>query len=180
MWLEVAADLLMPKRDNEDIERAALARPSEKKLAVPFGRPGAFAQRLNESGWLADEVVAGGVLAQGKTPSMLAMVTGAALVDVLRPRASKALPREFVLAVSAERVTAFALSAFSEGDETETVVVYIKPGELGSWARAAVRLGEAPNGKAEDGVLELPGLEPMPVTWGNNPSTSELVKLLGR
>ena len=179
MWLEAAAELLMPKSDSEDIERAALARPS-KNLAVPFGRPGGFAQRLNESGWLPDEVVAGGLLAQGKTPSALSIVTGAALIDVLKPRRAKALPREFVLAVSAERVTAFPLSARSDGDEVETVVVYIKPGELGSWPREQVRLGEAPGGKPEDGVLELPGLEPFPVTWGNNPSTLELVERLAR
>jgi hypothetical protein len=38
---------------------------------------------------------------------MAAMVTGLALVEVLRPRRSKLLPRQFVLAAPGERLVAF-------------------------------------------------------------------------
>ena len=180
MWLEVAADLLMPKRDNEDIERAALARPSEKKLAVPFGRPGAFAQRLNESR-LADEVVAGGVLAQGKTPSMLAMVTGAALVrrsPAPRLQGTPARVRACRDLRAGDRLRAERLFGGRRDRDCGGVHQARRARIVGP--SGGPSRGGAPTGKAEDGVLELPGLEPMPVTWGNNSSTCELVKLLGR
>jgi hypothetical protein len=45
--------------------------------------------RLNQSGWLADEVLAAGALRQSKQRSLLALVTGVALIEVLRPRRSK-------------------------------------------------------------------------------------------
>lgn len=50
-----------------------------------------------------EEVIAAGQLKQGRTPSMAAMVTGAALFEVLRPRRSKSLPKGFALAVTANR-----------------------------------------------------------------------------
>jgi len=51
--------------------------------------PRALTLRLNQSGWLADEVLAAGALRQSKQRSLLALVTGVALIEVLRPRRSK-------------------------------------------------------------------------------------------
>src|SRR5215216_7512604 len=81
----------------------ASRRATPARSPFSLGCRGAFTRGVNESGWLADEVVAAGVLRQGKAPSLAALVTGAALVDVLRPRPSKSLPREFALAVTADR-----------------------------------------------------------------------------
>src|SRR4051794_37706204 len=52
---------------------------------------------------LGEEVIAVSALSQGKPPSILSMVTGAALIGLVRPRASKALPKRFLLAVTPDR-----------------------------------------------------------------------------
>lgn len=68
------------------------------RLYVPeTDSPGAMRRALNESGWVDGEVIAAGDLRQGKEPSVVAMLTGTALIEVLRPRRSKSLPRHFVL-----------------------------------------------------------------------------------
>jgi len=82
-----------------------------------------------------EAVIAAGRLRQGRTPSMTAMVTGAALFEVMRARRSKTLPRSFVLAVTAHPV--------------------VVRKEAGSWPRegvtAAIPAGE------QDGTLRLAG-----------------------
>jgi hypothetical protein len=178
MLVELVIDVLWPSRGAPSLERR-LEKSDDGKLAVEFRAPGAFKRSLNESGWLADEVVAAGLLRQGKEPSLLGLVTGLALVEMVRPRRSKTLPREFVLAVTADRAVAFALGLLKEGDGTaETVVVKIKPGERGSWPRELVRLIEG--GKSKGGTLELGGVERIPVAWDGDESTDELIELLSR
>ncbi len=158
------------------------ARIAEKSdsgtIAVQFGVPGAFTRRLNESGWLADEVIAAGVLRQGKAPSLFGVVTGLVLIEMARPRRSKSLPREFVLAATADRVVAFAIT--SEGEGT-TPVVKIKRGERGSWPRELVRLIDLTKGIfTTGGTLELAGVERIPVSSDGDDGTNELIELLGR
>ena len=146
-----------------------------RTLAVQFGRPGAFARRLNESGWLADEVVAAGLLRQGTPPSLLKAVTGAVLIDMARRR-SKSLPREFVLAATPTRVVAFAMTAL--GTDTSTPVIMIKRGECGCWPRELVRLTDPTQGLLTHGaLLELPG-ERIPVVSDGDDCTNELIELL--
>src|SRR4051794_5012073 len=102
MWLDLVIDVLWPWGESKSIEERVAARTGADTLGVELSAPDSFKRRLNESGWLADEVVAAGLLRQGKAPSMLAMITGAALVEVLRRRRAKALPREIALAVTAD------------------------------------------------------------------------------
>jgi len=113
---------------------------------------------------------------------MLALVTGAALIDLVRPRRSKSLPREFVLAVTADRVVAFALSLWKEGDGTTETAVKIKRGERGSWPRELVRLIDVTEGGGalKGGTLELAGVERIPVASDGDDSTGELIELLSR
>jgi hypothetical protein len=68
MWLELVIDLFTPTREVKSVEHL-VEKSQAGKLAVEFRVPGAFARRLNESGWLADEVIAAGRLRQGKAPS---------------------------------------------------------------------------------------------------------------
>jgi hypothetical protein len=179
MWWELAIDVLWPSRRARSVERSADS--NSRTLRVEFGIPGAFKRRLNESGWLADEVIAAGMLEQGKPHSLLALVTGTALIEVARARRCKSLPREFVLAVTAERVVAFAMSPLKEGDGDTVVAGKIKPGERGSWPRGSVRLIDLHTRAGTRGAtLELAGVEPFPVTCDGNPSTDELVERLGR
>ena len=126
-----------PESIERSVERSSTSTPPARctsRCAVP----GAFKRRLNESGWLADEVDRGGHARTGKRrPRWLALLTGAVLFQMARARRSKALPREFALAVTADRVVAFAMSPWKEGEAvTDSVaVVRIKPGELASWPR---------------------------------------------
>ena len=151
-------------------------------LAVGTGAPGALKHALNRSGWLDDEVVAAGRLRQGRAPSMASMIIGTALIELARPRRSKALPRHFVLAVTTERVVAFkALAGVS--DETGAYVVRIHRGEQGSWPRGSVRLTDLPEGAQSKGAtLEIAGSDGLPVSRPNlegDPDTDELLELLG-
>ena len=99
MWWELAIDLLWPSRGPKPDEQALERSPGDT-LPVQFAFAGAFRRSLDESGWLADEVVAAGMLRQGSPPSLAALLTGAALFQMAR-RPSKSLPREFALAVTA-------------------------------------------------------------------------------
>jgi hypothetical protein len=128
------------------------------------------------------EVLAAGHLRQGKAPSTLGMVTGTALVEVLRPRRSKALPRSFVLVVTADRVVAFKAVAGGGGPDSGPYTIRISPGEAGSWPRSSVRLVDLIDGaQSKDAILELDGPERFPVSRPNlcgDPDTDELFELL--
>jgi hypothetical protein len=93
------------------------------------------------------------------------------LIDLLRRRRSKSLPRQFVLAVTADRVVAYKASG--GGDSESNYEVRIAPGECGSWPRASVWIaGE---------TLELDGVERIPVARSNmnrDPNTDELLEVL--
>ena len=118
MWWELAIDVLWPTRAPKSVERS-VERIAEMgasgTLRVESAVAGAFKRRLNESGWLADEVIEAGMLQQGRPPSLLALTTGLVLLQMARSRRSKSLPREFALAVTADRVVAFALSPLEGG-----------------------------------------------------------------
>jgi hypothetical protein len=140
MWWELATDLLSPSTGPTSVERI-VEKSTSGTLPVQAAALGAFARRLNESGWLADEVIAAGMLRQGTPPSPLALVTGMVLLQMARARRSTALPHEFTLAATAARVVAFAMSPWKEGDAVTDsgAVVRIKPGERGSWPRGPVQ-----------------------------------------
>jgi hypothetical protein len=178
MWevmLDVVPDvagLLWPSRKRRTAERSDPAT-----LCVQFGVPGAFARGLNELGWLPDEVLAAGVLRQGKPPSVLTAVTGVALIELARRR-STLLPREFVLAVTADRVVAFAMT--TESHDTSTPVIKVKRGERGSWPRRLVRLVDPTKGLLTQGAtLKIDG-ERIPVVADGDDSTGELIGVLSR
>jgi len=101
---------------------------------------------------LGEEVTAVAALSQGKPPSMTAMVTGAALINLITPRASKALPKRFLLAVTPTRVVALKGSPISDEDGKDTGAL-IK-GEIESWKRDEVSARPAPDGKG--GTLQIP------------------------
>jgi hypothetical protein len=174
MW-DVVIDLavgLWPSRGERIAEQS-----DPGTIAVRFGVRGALTRSLNESGWLADEVIAAGVFRQGKAPSMLGAVTGLVLIEMARRR-SRSLPREFVLAATADRVVAFGMSSVEEG---ATPLIEIKRGERGSWPRELVRLIDLTKGVFTRGAtLELAGLERFPVTADGDDSTNELIELLSR
>ena len=54
-------------------------------------------------------------MTQGKAQSLFSMVTGWALVEMVRGRRSKSLPREFCVVVTATRVVALAMSRLVGG-----------------------------------------------------------------
>ena len=169
---------IWPTGDGRLVERV-YDRATRDSISVESWKRGAIKRALNESGRLGEEVVAAGQLRQGKAPSVIELVTGLALIELVRPRRSKALPRQFVLAATADRVVAF--KAAGGGDSESNYETRIKPGERGSWPRELVRLMDLPKGADSlGGTLELAG-ERIPVTRANlngDPSTDELMELL--
>jgi len=179
MW-ELVIDLFWPNRETKSLERLE-KHVTAGTLPVEWQRPGAFKRALNESGWLADPVVAAGTVTQGKTQSLFRMITGLALLEVLRPRRSKTVPKEFVLAVTADRVIALALSPWKEGVGDSVDVVKIKNEQRGSWRRGLVRVIDPTTGRVQNGgTLDLAGEEQFPFTWDGDDSTAELIELLNR
>jgi len=179
MW-DLVLDLFWPSKEVKSIERLA-EKVSAGTLSVEWDRPDAFKRALNESGWLADEVVAAGMVTQGKVQSLFRMISGLALLEVLRPRRSKKLPREFALAVTRDRVIAFATSPWKEGDGETVRVVKIKNEQRGSWSRGLLRVIDPSVGRVESGgMIDLAGEGQFPFTWGGDPSTDELIELLSR
>ena len=174
MWDEVL-EVFLPATGSRSLGK----RTKPDELRVELRGPGALKQRLNESGWLDDEVIAADLVTQGKTHSLLGMMTGYALIEVMRPRRAKSLPRQFALAVTADRVVAFALSPWSEGDDGADAVVWVKHKECDSWPRELVRLLDpSTRGISKGGTLELAGQERFPVTWEGDDDTKELIELL--
>ena len=143
-------------------------------------------QALNEAGRLGGGIRAAGQLRQGKAPSMAAMVTGAALVEVLRPRRSKLLPRHFVLAVTEDRVVAYKASGGSPEHESGPYEISIREAEEGSWPRDSVRITDLEEGdQSKGGTLEITTeagtTERIPVARPNlsgDPDTDELLREL--
>jgi len=104
---------------------------------------------------LGEEVIAVGSLSQGKPPSMLSMITGTALVGLLKPRASKALPKRFLLAVTADRVVALRGTEISDEDGNSTGAAI--RGEIASWPRGEVSAVPASTEESKGGTLQIPG-----------------------
>jgi hypothetical protein len=182
MLAELVLDFLPgPWRRSEDRGTEVLGKMMTERLYIPeTDSPGAIKKALNDGGWVDGLVLAAGDLRQGKEPSLTSMLTGTALVEVLRPRRSKSLPRHLVLALTADRIVAF--KALGSGDDEAGVYeLWLRPDEFASWPREAVRLLDAKPGRMSiAATLELDGVERLPVIAPNDdPSTAELLELLG-
>jgi hypothetical protein len=152
-----------------------------KAISIESKEPGAIKKAIQQTGWLdGEEILAAGQLRQGKAPSTLGMVTGAAVIEVLRPRRSKQLPRHFVLAVTPERVVAFKASGGKS--ENGPYILRVRPGIEGSWQREGIRISGLEEGpKSSGGNLQV-GSELIPVARPNltgEPNTDELLATLG-
>lgn len=105
---------------------------------------------------LGEEVEAVGYFSQGEAPSMTAMLTGSALIGLLRGRSSKTLPKRFLLAVCGERVVALKGTPVSDEDGNDEGAVV--RGEIASWPRgevSAAPISDDPG--ARGGSLTLAG-----------------------
>ena len=125
---------------------------------------------------LGEEVVVVAALSQGTPPSMLSMVTGAALIKLVSPRASKKLPKRFILAVTVDRVVALKGTPISDEDGDD-IGAHIR-GVIDSWDRAEVSATRAAEG--DGGTLQIPGAS-IPVFDRSigNPRERELFMALG-
>ncbi len=102
---------------------------------------------------LGEEVVAAAALSQGTPPSALSLVTGAALIKLISPRPSKALPKRFILAVTVDRVVALNGTPISDEDGND-IGAHVR-GEIASWNRSEVTATRASEG--DGGTLQIPG-----------------------
>ena len=128
-------------------------------------------------GKIGEEVMAAAEFHQGKPPSMAAMLTGLALIDLIRPRRSKALPKRFLLAVTADRVIAFRGLGISDEDGNDQGA-YIRS-EFASWPRDQVSVAAVPGeDESKAFVLEVAG-ERVPVFSPSlgDPAVAEAARL---
>jgi hypothetical protein len=127
---ELVLDFLPgPWRRSEDRGTELLGKLMSERLYIPeTDSPGAIKKALNEGGWVDGHVIAAGDLRQGKEPSLVSMVTGTALVEALRPRRSKSVPRHFVLALTGDRIVAF--KTLGTGDDAGVYELWIRPDEF--------------------------------------------------
>ena len=142
----------------------------------------ALKEGLAESGWFQEEVLAAGQLRQGRAPSTLGMVTGAALVEVIRPRRSKLLPRHFALVVTPSEVLAYKASGGS-GEASSVYTMRIKDNVEARFPRTDVRITELEEGEKSKGGMLIVGGESIPVARPNlngDASTDELLALLSQ
>jgi hypothetical protein len=147
-------------------------------MTTATARPSSIGGHINAMGWLDEPVIAAGQLRQGKAPSILGMLFGTALFEILRPRRSKLLPRHFVLAVTATRVVAF--KAWSGGDGSE-YALGIRPGVRATFARDEVELTDLSDGSESRGAIMRIRGERFPVCRPNlngDWDTDELIALL--
>ena len=138
---------------------------------------------LNDAGWIEDEVLAAGQLRQGKAPTMVQMITGVALVEVLRPRRSKKLPRHFVMAVTEHEVFAFKATGGSGEESSSIYTINIRENVEARYPRDSVSLADIPEGeKSKGGIMTIDG-ESFPVARPNlngDPNTDELLAVLSK
>jgi len=125
---------------------------------------------------LGEEVVACAALSQGTPPSMLSLVTGAALIKLVSPRASKELPKRFILAVTTDKVVALKGTPISDEDGNDTGA-HIR-GVIATWSRGEVTA--ATNSDGRGGTLQIPGASvPVFDRSIDNPRERELLMALG-
>ena len=144
--------------------------------------PGSITGLVAARAGLGEEILAAGQLRQGKAPSMASMVTGIALIEVLRPRRTKRLPRNFVLAVTPTRIV--ALKSWGGGSEDgDDYTIHIRPGVCGQFRRDEIALTDLKDGaESKGGTLQV-GSERIPVfrpnMTGGDEDTQALMALLG-
>lgn len=137
---------------------------------------------LNDAGWIEEDVLAAGHLRQGKAMSMLSMVLGYGLFELLRPKRSKQLPRHFTLAVTPTEVIAFRSTGGGDrSDGSGPYMLTISEEPVAHFPREAVSLSDLPEGeKSQGGTLTVNG-ESFPVCRPNmsgDPNTDELIAVL--
>jgi hypothetical protein len=148
-------------------------------MSTAPARPSSIGGYINAMGWLDEPIIAAGQLRQGKAPSIVGMVTGQALFEIVRPRRSKLLPRHFILAVTETRIVAFRAWGGREGD---AYAIGIRPGVYASFARDEVELADLPNGSESKGATMRVRGERLPVSRPNlngDFDTDELIAMLG-
>ena len=104
------------------------------------------------------------------------VVVVAALIKLVSPRASKKLPKRFILAVTVDRVVALKGTPISDEDGDD-IGAHIR-GVIDSWDRAEVSATRAAEG--DGGTLQIPGAS-IPVFDRSigNPRERELFMALG-
>lgn len=130
---------------------------------------------------LGTDVLAAGELRQGKAPAADSVASFGTLLEVLRPRRSKALPKRFTLAVTEDRVAAIKSNSIGSM-ENDDYRVFLRGGERGSWPRSEVWLEASGGADATGGILHLGG-EKVPVfrpLLSGDEETDALFALLAR
>jgi hypothetical protein len=113
---------------------------------------------------IGEEAIAAGELRQGKELSVASMITGTAVISLLRPRQ-------------------FKLKGIGVGDEMDEYGVIVRGDEQGSWPRDQVWIEGSPDARMPDVGTLVVGGERFPVIRLNvraDRETDELIEVLSR
>jgi hypothetical protein len=143
-------------------------------IKVRTFRPGTFKAAINDAGWLEDEVIAAGHLRQGKA----GIFSG---FQEFLPSRSKKLPREFMLALTANELVVFRVSQVPHSTGSAYEVVKIREGVRFRYPRESVSLTDLADGAASQGgtiTIEGDGFPVMRPNHYGDPNTDELIAVM--
>jgi hypothetical protein len=131
---------------------------------------------------IGEQVLAAGELRQGKELSVASMITGTAVISLLKPRQFKPLPKQFLLAVTPSRVVVF--KGIGVGDEFgDEYGVIVRSEEQASWPREDVWIEGSPDVRMPDGGTLVIDGERIPIIRLNvrgDRETDELIEELSQ
>jgi len=147
---------------------------------VVHGPEKTMAAQIEEK--IGEEVLAAGELRQGNELSLASMITGTAVISLMRPRQFKAIPKQFILAVTPSRAVFF--KGIGVGDEFgDEYGVIIRGDELASWPRDQVWIDGSPDVRMPDGGTLVIDGDRIPIIRLNvrgDRETDELIEQLSR
>ena len=145
---------------------------------------GVFKLWLNSEGPLEEEVIAAGHLRQGKAQSILSMVLGYGLWEVIRPKRSRLLPRHFILALTESELVAFKATAGGGGAESSGPYEVKMNEEVSErYPRDSVSISGLDKAEKSQGGMLTIGGESFPICRPNmdgDPNTDEFLAILAQ
>ena len=140
MAWDVAVEVLLPRPGMERRCRASFRQSDREPLWVRYAERGGIEGRPQRDGLVRERGRRrrDGHSGEAAVAARDGHRLGARRAGARPPR--RALPREFVLAVTGDRILALAVSPWKEGDGESVIAVRVKRDERGSWPLASVRI----------------------------------------
>jgi hypothetical protein len=149
-------------------------------IKVRTTRANSYRNGINEAGWIDGHILAAGYLRQGTVPSKWAG-NWPGMINLLRPRRSKKLPREFLLALTGTEVLVFKVTGVGGSEAAAFSWIKILEGVAFRCPIESVSISDLPEGeKSRGATLTIEG-ESFPVIQAireGDPNTEPLFAML--